>query len=62
MNFDNYINQEINYLEHQEIVLEEHKKMYSDIIPEVEIKYEQAIDSLISLRKSLEDIKEVMEE
>lgn len=53
---------EISILEQDVDSLYESKENLSDIIPEVEIKYEQAIDNVESVIYFLKDLTESLEE
>ena len=53
---------EINILEQDVDNLYESKESLSDIVPEVEIKYEQAIDNVESVIYFLKDLTESLEE
>ena len=53
---------EINLLEQDIDSLYESKENLSDIVPEVEIKYEQAIDNVESVIYFLKDLTESLEE
>lgn len=53
---------EINLLEQDVDSLYESKENLSDIVPEVEIKYEQAIDNVESVIYFLKDLTESLEE
>ncbi len=53
---------EINLLEQDVDSLYESKENLSDIVPEVEIKYEQAIDNVESVIYFLKDFTESLEE
>lgn len=53
---------EINILEQDVDNLYESKENLSDIVPEVEIKYEQAIDNVESVIYFLKDLTESLEE
>lgn len=53
---------EINLLEQDVDNLYESKENLSDIVPEVEIKYEQAIDNVESVIYFLKDLTESLEE
>ena len=53
---------EISILEQDVDNLYESKENLSDIVPEVEIKYEQAIDNVESVIYFLEDLTESLEE
>ena len=53
---------EISILEQDVDNLYESKENLSDIVPEVEIKYEQSIDNVESVIYFLEDLTESLEE
>ena len=53
---------EISILEQDIDNLYESKENLSDIVPEVEIKYEQAIDNVASVIYFLKDLTESLEE
>lgn len=53
---------EISILEQDVDSLYESKENLSDIVPEVEIKYEQAIDNVESVIYFLKDLTESLEE
>ena len=53
---------EINILEQDVDNLYESKENLSDIVPEIEIKYEQAIDNVESVIYFLKDLTESLEE
>lgn len=53
---------EINLLEQDVDNLYESKEKLSDIVPEVEIKYEQSIDNVESVIYFLKDLTESLEE
>lgn len=56
------LSKEISILEQDVDNLYESKENLSDIVPEVEIKYEQAIDSVESVIYFLKDLTESLEE
>ena len=62
MNLKEILINEIKNLEEKEEIFEEQRKKFSELIPEIEIKYEQIIDSINSLKKELIEIVEIMEE
>lgn len=56
------LSKEISILEQDVDNLYESKESLSDIVPEVEIKYEQAIDNVESVIYFLKDLTESLEE
>lgn len=56
------LSKEISLLEQDVDNLYESKENLSDIVPEVEIKYEQAIDNVESVIYFLKDLTESLEE
>ena len=62
MNLKEVLSKEISLLEQDVDNLHESKESLSDIVPEVEIKYEQAIDSVESVIHFLKDLTESLEE
>ena len=62
MNLKEILFKEISILEQDIDNLYESKENLSDIIPEVEIKYEQAIDNVESVIYFLKDLTESLEE
>ena len=62
MNLKEILFKEINLLEQDVDSLYESKENLSDIVPEVEIKYEQAIDNVESVIYFLKDLTESLEE
>ena len=56
------LSKEISILEQDVDNLYESKENLSDIVPEVEIKYEQAIDNVESVIYFLKDLAESLEE
>lgn len=62
MNLKEILFKEINILEQDVDNLYESKENLSDIVPEVEIKYEQAIDNVESVIYFLKDLTESLEE
>lgn len=56
------LSKEISILEQDVDSLYESKENLSDIVPEVEIKYEQAIDNVESVIYFLKDLTESLEE
>lgn len=62
MNLKEVLSKEISLLEQDVDNLHESKESLSDIVPEVEIKYEQAIDSVESVIHFLKDLIESLEE
>ena len=62
MNLKEILFKEINILEQDIDNLYESKENLSDIVPEVEIKYEQAIDNVESVIYFLKDLTESLEE
>ena len=56
------LSKEISILEQDVDNLYESKENLSDIVPEVEIKYEQAIDNVESVIYFLKDLTESLEE
>lgn len=62
MNLKEILFKEINILEQDVDSLYESKENLSDIVPEVEIKYEQAIDNVESVIYFLKDLTESLEE
>ena len=62
MNLKEILFKEISILEQDVDNLYESKEDLSDIVPEVEIKYEQAIDNVESVIYFLKDLTESLEE
>lgn len=62
MKLKEVLSKEISLLEQDVDNLHESKENLSDIVPEVEIKYEQAIDSVESVIHFLKDLTESLEE
>jgi len=62
MNLKEILFKEISILEQDIDNLYESKENLSDIVPEVEIKYEQAIDNVESVIYFLKDLTESLEE
>ena len=62
MNLKEILFKEISILEQDIDNLYESKESLSDIVPEVEIKYEQAIDNVESVIYFLKDLTESLEE
>lgn len=62
MNLKEILFKEISILEQDVDNLYESKESLSDIVPEVEIKYEQAIDNVESVIYFLKDLTESLEE
>lgn len=62
MSLKEVLSKEISLLEQDVDNLHESKESLSDIVPEVEIKYEQAIDSVESVIHFLKDLIESLEE
>ena len=62
MKLKEVLSKEISLLEQDVDNLHESKESLSDIVPEVEIKYEQAIDSVESVIHFLKDLTESLEE
>lgn len=62
MNLKEILFKEISILEQDADSLYESKENLSDIVPEVEIKYEQAIDNVESVIYFLKDLTESLEE
>lgn len=62
MNLREVLFKEISVLEQDVDSLYESKENLSDIVPEVEIKYEQAIDNVESVIYFLKDLTESLEE
>ena len=62
MNLREILFKEISILEQDVDSLYESKENLSDIVPEVEIKYEQAIDNVESVIYFLKDLTESLEE
>lgn len=62
MSLKEVLSKEISFLEQDVDNLHESKESLSDIVPEVEIKYEQAIDSVESVIHFLKDLIESLEE
>lgn len=62
MNLKEVLFKEISILEQDVDSLYESKENLSDIVPEVEIKYEQAIDNVESVIYFLKDLTESLEE
>lgn len=62
MDLKEVLSKEISLLEQDVDNLHESKESLSDIVPEVEIKYEQAIDSVESVIHFLKDLTESLEE
>ena len=62
MNLKEILFKEISILEQDIDNLYESKENLSDIVPEVEIKYEQAIDNVESVSYFLKDLTESLEE
>ncbi len=62
MNLKEILFKEISILEQDVNNLYESKENLSDIVPEVEIKYEQAIDNVESVIYFLKDLTESLEE
>ena len=62
MNLREVLFKEISILEQDVDNLYESKENLSDIVPEVEIKYEQAIDNVESVIYFLKDLTESLEE
>lgn len=56
------LSKEISILEQDVDSLYESKEKLSDIVPEIEIKYEQAIDNVESVIYFLKDFTESLEE
>lgn len=62
MNLKEILFKEISILEQDVDNLYESKENLSDIVPEVEIKYEQSIDNVESVIYFLKDLTESLEE
>ena len=62
MNLKEILFKEISILEQDVDNLYESKENLSDIVPEVEIKYEQVIDNVESVIYFLKDLTESLEE
>ena len=62
MNLKEILFKEISILEQDVDNLYDSKENLSDIVPEVEIKYEQAIDNVESVIYFLKDLTESLEE
>lgn len=62
MNLKEILSKEISILEQDVDNLYESKENLSDIVPKVEIKYEQAIDNVESVIYFLKDLTESLEE
>lgn len=62
MNLKEILFKEISILEQDVDSLYESKESLSDIVPEIEIKYEQAIDNVESVIYFLKDLTESLEE
>lgn len=62
MNLKEILFKEISILEQDVDSLYESKENLSDIVPEVEIKYEQAVDNVESVIYFLKDLTESLEE
>ena len=62
MDLREVLSKEISILEQDVDNLYESKENLSDIVPEVEIKYEQAIDNVESVIYFLKDLTESLEE
>lgn len=62
MNLKEILFKEISILEQDADSLYESKENLSDIVPEIEIKYEQAIDNVESVIYFLKDLTESLEE
>ena len=62
MELKEILSKEISILEQDIDNLYESKENLSDIVPEVEIKYEQAIDNVESVIYFLKDLTESLEE
>lgn len=62
MNLKEVLSKEISLLEQDVDNLQESKESLSDVVPEIEIKYEQAIDSVESVIHFLKDLTESLEE
>ena len=62
MNLKEILFKEISILEQDIDNLYESKENLSDIVPEVEIKYEQSIDNVESVIYFLKDLTESLEE
>lgn len=62
MSLEEILFKEISILEQDVDSLYESKENLSDIVPEVEIKYEQAIDNVESVIYFLKDLTESLEE
>ena len=62
MNLKEILFKEISILEQDVDSLYESKENLSDIVPEIEIKYEQAIDNVESVIYFLKDFTESLEE
>lgn len=62
MNLKEILFKEISILEQDVDSLYESKENLSDIVPEAEIKYEQAIDNVESVIYFLKDLTESLEE
>ena len=62
MDLKEILSKEISILEQDVDNLYESKENLSDIVPEVEIKYEQAIDNVESVIYFLKDLTESLEE
>lgn len=62
MNLKEILFKEISILEQDVDSLYESKENLSDIVPEIEIKYEQAIDNVESVIYFLKDLTESLEE
>lgn len=62
MNLKEILFKEISILEQDVDSLYESKENLSDIVPEVEIKYEQSIDNVESVIYFLKDLIESLEE
>ena len=62
MELKEVLSKEISLLEQDVDNLHESKESLSDVVPEIEIKYEQAIDSVESVIHFLKDLTESLEE
>lgn len=62
MELKEVLSKEISLLEQDVDNLHESKESLFDIVPEVEIKYEQAVDSVESIIHFLKDLTESLEE
>lgn len=62
MELKEVLSKEISLLEQDVDNLHKSKESLSDIVPEVEIKYEQAVDSVESVIHFLKDLTESLEE